>query len=220
MKITARQKGFTLVEALVAAAIIPLVFFAVFAVFHSSQVVFQTNGTFARLNQDSMQILRHISREIGQSSPNLLPSRFTLTTDGNNNSVLTFQIPVDCDNDGDVVDEDGQSCNPDADTRIETEWGAYDDVNAGVNGRLNAWARYSVVNNQLIREVLDPNQNAIAASRRVIANDVQTFTAARSQETVTVTLTLRTTDRVGQNGGTRDFNSTFTHNTILRTTVS
>lgn len=205
------QQGFTLPELMVSAAIFPAIFLSMYMVLSASNQVFRTNDIYSQLNTDAMQTLRFISREIGQTSPNTTPSHLSITT-VNGSSVVRFQIPVDWDNDGDA---DTGGLNPQA------EWGVYDQVGAFSDGRLNGWARYSVTNNQLIREVLDSSQTPIADLQRVIANNVQTFTVTQSQRTVTMTLTLLRADTIGRKGAqTRNIQSTFTTTTLLRNAVN
>ncbi len=204
------QEGFTLVEMTVYAALLPTIFLAIFSTLDMAQVIFHTNDTFSRLNQNAMQTLRYISREIGQTSPNAAPSHLNIATDGAGNSVVRFQIPVDWDNDGDAVTG---ALDP------VVEWGIYDDAGQVQSGRLGGWARYSVVNNQLVRDVLDNAQNPIAALNRIVANDIQGFTVVQVQNNLTMTLTVQAADAVGQAGAQRNFQMTFSSNTILRNAV-
>ena len=205
------SRGFTLVELAFVIVIFPTLMLSVFSVLNMANVIFQTNNIYSSLNQSAMQTLRYISREIGQTSPNLQPAHLNIAVGAANNSVVRFQIPVDWDNDGDVVTA---GFNP------NVEWGVYDEVGRIQNGRLNGWVRYSVANNQLIREVLDAAQNPIANLRQVVANNVQNFNAAQAQNILSMTLTLSGTDTIGQSGTQRVIQTTFTSNTILRNAVN
>ena len=213
------SKGFTLIEILFAMMILPILFMSLYSSLDASNVIFRTNGVFSGLNQDVMQTLRTISREVGQTSPNVSPRHLTVAQDATNNSVVTFQIPVDCDNDGDVVDDEGTSCVQDENSDKDVEWGAYDEAGQTQNGRLNAWTRYFVVNGQLFREVLDTGLNPIGGLRRVVSNDVQSFNVTQNVEVLNMTLVLRATDNVGQMGGARNFQTTFTSQTVLRNAI-
>ena len=203
-----RHSGFTLVEVLFAIVIIPILFLSIYGVLHSANIVFQTNNVFSRLNQNAMQSLRYISREIGQTSPNVSPSHLTIVPDGAN-SMVTFQIPVDRDNDGDVVDN-----------QDNVEWGAYREAGQVQNGLLGSWTRYRVVGTQLRRQVLNGALAPMAGLDRVVANDVQSFTVVQNLSNLRMTLTLQGTDNVGQSGGTRTLTSTFTSETTLRNAVN
>jgi len=214
------NQGFTLIEVLFVVIILPILFLTVFTVMESANVISRTNGVFAQLNQSEMQTLRSISREIGQTSPDITPARLILGADAANNSIVTFQIPVDCDNDGDVMAGEGTSCvnNPSNDKYVE--WGAYNEAGQFQNGRLGAWTRYSVNNNQLVREVLSANQVPIAGLRRVVANNVQSFRVTQALNALTMTLTANATDTIGQAGKPRTLQTTFASNTVLRNAIA
>ena len=205
------QGGFTLVELMVYIALFPTIFLAIFSTLDMANVIFHTNDAFSRLNQNAMQTLRYISREIGQTSPNVNPSHLNIAVDGAGNSVVRFQIPVDWDNDGDAVTG---TLDP------AVEWGNYDEAGQVQTGRLGGWARYSVVNNQLIREVLDATLTPVANLSHVVANDVQNFTVNQAQNTMVTSLTVQVADTVGQAGTARNLQMTFSSNTILRNAVN
>jgi Tfp pilus assembly protein PilE len=205
-----QEKGFTLVELMVMVALLPLLFFSIFSSLSMANVVFQTNNVYAQLNQDAIQTLRYISREIGQTSPNTSPSHFNLTTT-NGQSDVRFQIPVDHDGDGDAVTSD---MNP------QVEWGIYDEANLKANGRLGGWARYYFQNNQVIREVLTSGLATVAGTSRVIANNVQAFTVSKSTNTLTMSVTLQGTESSSHGGSPRTLQTTMSSRTLLRNAVS
>ncbi len=205
-------QGFTLIELAFVLVIFPTLMISIFSVLDMANVIFHTNDVYSRLNQSAMQTLRSISREIGQTNPNPTPPHLNITRDAGNNSIVAFQIPVDWDNDGDVITA---GVNP------NVEWGAYDEVGRFQSGRLNGWTRYSVVSSQLIREViqaLDAGQNPVM--RRVIANNVQNFNAVQTQNILSMTLTLSGTDTIGQAGRQRTIQTTFASDTVLRNAVN
>lgn len=204
------QRGFTLLELMVVIAIFPMIMLATYSVLSASHVIFQTNDVYSRLNQSGMQTLRFINREIGQTSPNVTPSHLTITTVGGN-SIVRFQIPVDWDNDGDVVTG---TLNP------SVEWGAYPDAGQVQGGNLGGWAQYWAVNNQLVRDVLDITLVPNPALRRIVANNVQTFTVTQNQRQVTMTMTVVAADTIGQSGMARNLQTTFTDTTLLRNAVN
>lgn len=207
------ERGFTLVELMVSLFISTIVLFSVFYIMMMAETIFRSNTLHSRLDQDTMQSLRSISREIGYTSPNAAPAHLVLTTDASANSVVRFQIPVDWDNDGDA---DTGGLNPQA------EWGAYDQAGQTTSGRLGAWVRYSVANNILTREVLDSSLNTISGTSKAIANNVQAFTVTKSSSTVTMTLTLRANDTIGKKSAaaTRQFNASVSTTTLLRNAVT
>jgi type II secretory pathway pseudopilin PulG len=179
------EKGFTLLELVVSGALLTVIMLSVFSVTVMSQQIFTDNGVYARLTQGGMETLRHVGREVGQTGPNTNPDRITITADGNGSSVLCFQIPVDWDNDGDVITA---AMNP------VVEWGAYDWVGQTTNGRLRLDLLF--VDNtadQLIRDVRD---SALAPLVSIVANNVQ-FVAARNTDHLTM-ITLQAADTVGR----------------------
>ena len=205
------QKGFTLIELMCVVALMPMLFFSMYSTLTMANVIFQTDDNYSRVNQSALQILRNVNREIGQTSPNLAPSHLSITADLNGNSIVRFQIPVDWDNDGDA---DTGGLNPQA------EWGTYDLIGQRQSGRLSGWARYTVTNNQLIRDVLDGSFNPVSGLSQVIANNVQQFRITQNQNALTMNLTMQGTDNIGQGGRTRNFQSTLSTNTILRNAVN
>ena len=183
-----------------------------FSTLSASETVFRTQGVNTDLNQGAMQMLRYIGREIGEGNPTLANNRLTLTTDANGDSVITFQVPVDWDQDGDIL-VDG--------TTNTVEWGAYRFVNEpGGVGWLNRWTRYRVLNNQLLREILNTDGISINSSDVIIGSDVQAFNVSQINEKMQINLTLRDSDDMGQSGTARAFQTTFTVETLLRNNVS
>lgn len=203
------EKGFTLLELMVSCFIVTILFSSVFAVLAMANQVFRTNDLYSRLNQNDVQILRSISREIGQTSPNASPSHIAISANGSNNTVR-FQIPVDYDNDGDA---DTGGAKP------AIEWGAYSTPGEKTNGLLNYWIQYSLSNGQLIRSVLDGSFNTV--STRVIANDVTSFTVSQSTNTLTMTISFSVSDVIGQKGSQlRTLTQSFSNVTTLRNAVN
>ena len=240
MKNSAAEKGFTMMELMIVVALMPMLFFALYSTFTMANVVLQTDDVYSRVNQSAIQIVRNINREVGQTSPNLLPLHLSITVDGNNNNVMRFQVPVDSDGDGDVTNG---AANP------AVEWGATDQAPGVVQTslgqtqltlapRLGAWIQYTVVvtvvnanltTRQLVRDVLDSALVLVPGTRQIIASNVAPttganvpgFRAARVLNTLTTTLTLRATDTIGQGGAARTLgDTTFTSSTILRNAVN
>ena len=199
--------GFTLVELMAALIIFSIVAASVYSLINMSNIIFRSNDASARINEDGMQLLRTISREVEQSSAT---NRLVITPIGSN-SVIRFQTPVDYDNDGDVVN-DGPTNT--------VEWGAYDEVNQTQKGSgqnpFNRWVRYQMTSNQLIRDVLNSSLNPVNGLSRVVANNVQAFTVTQNQNTLTAGVTLQVADSVGQNGQPRNFQATVSQNIFLR----
>lgn len=205
-----RQRGFTMVEVVFVTGLMSIIMFSIYSTLTMAQGIFNVNNVYSQLTQGAMQTLRYIGREIGFTSPNLSPGRLNISMDANGNSIVRFQVPVDWDNDGDVV----------AGNLVPvTEWGAYEEPGPTQNGVLGAWARYSVVNNQLVRDLLDAGLFAIAGTRRVVSNDVLNFSVAQNVNVVRMTLTLQKPDNLAL-GGSRTIQSIFMSETLLRNTAN
>lgn len=219
------EKGFTLVEVMVASFIFPILFFSVFSLLNMASMISHTNDVFAELNQSAVQTLRHISREIAQTGPAVTPPRLVITAGANGNSIVRFQIPVDWDLDGDIIGNG---------TNTPVEWGVYDEAgqsglgagNAARPDLLNRWAQYSVNNqNQLVREILDGGLATIGVTQIVARNvspAVGSFVVTPPATGVSrVTLTVRGTDSIGQSGSARVFaDIPFSSDTLLRTQIN
>lgn len=210
MKSQRKEKGFTLVELMMLMILLPILFLSIYGSMNMANTVFRSNNIASQLNENARQTLRYLSREISQTSPNVTPSHLTISTDGSNNSIVTFQIPVDYDNDGDVVTD---NVSP------TVEWGIYEQANQKTDGRLNGWAKYYVSNNQLIRQVLDSSLNPVDGMSKVVANNIETFTASKNSNQLTMSVTLRAQDTTA-GGSSRAYQTSFSSQTMLRNAVN
>ncbi|MFH0984981.1 MAG: hypothetical protein V1882_05535 [Candidatus Omnitrophota bacterium] len=203
--------GFTLAEVIVAVSFFSLLSVALFAVLMSANNIFRMQALNASANQSGMQLIRSIAREITESSPAADQSHFILAAadvDGNNS--VQFQVPVDWDNDGDVVQSS---------LTQTTEWGAYRVVREPEQQSwLNGWVRYRVENQQLLREVLEAINGNVLATDILVAGDVTNFQITQvSTNRYRVTLTIEKADTVGQKGSTpRVYQTIFGGNVLLR----
>lgn len=202
------SRGFTLIETVMAISIFLIIMVSTYSVMVMASTIFNTNSVYSQLNQHAMQTLRYLGREIGQTSPNQQPDHLDIGQDGNGNSVVRFQIPVDWDNDGDAVTD---NLNP------QNEWGAYLNTGESQNGMLNGWIQYLVVNNQLTRRVLNNMLAPVQNSDQVVAGDVQQFTVVQNVNVLTMTLTVQ---RQEASSASRNLQSTFTTRTVLRNAVN
>ncbi len=209
LKFWKRKAGYTIAEVLISTFLFSTFATSIYSLLTLSQIVNQTHDVQTRLSYGGLQTLRTINRELSQTS--YTTDRLVITTDGNGNNVVRLQIPVDYDDDGDVTSSSLSK---------SIEWGAYDKLGNTAKGSganpSGRWARYSVTNNQLQREVLDSMLSVVSGSSTVICNDVQTFTATQNGTSLTVSLTLQVSDLVGQSGKSRALSSTFSYQTTLR----
>lgn len=203
------KRGFTLAEVVIASVFLSLLSFAVFASISSANTILQMQTLNAGINQGGMQLIRSISREIAESSPVADNSHLVLSTDAALNSIVRFQVPVDWDGDNDVVQN---ALNP------AVEWGAYRFVREPQQQSwLNGWVRYRVVNNQLLREILQTANGAILTTDIIVPRDVLAFQVTLNSNRVTIILTIRKSDTIGQKGSQiRTYQTTFDQDVFLR----
>ena len=196
------EKGFTIIELTVVMLIFSIIGAALQSLINLSNVTVRTYDLRTRISSDGLQVLRTIARELGQTS--YTSDRLVITTSGGNGDVK-FQIPVDYDDDGDVVASNMTK---------SIEWGAYDnaeETQKGLYGNnpLNRWVRYYVENGQLKRGVLDSMGTQISNLTKVVGNDVQSFTVAQNTTSVTLSANISVTDVAGQSGVPRTQQGTF-----------
>lgn len=203
--------GFTLGEVIIAVAFFSLLSFALFAVLMSANNIFRMQALNASANQSGMQLIRSIARELAESSPIADQSHFILAAaDADGNNSVQFQVPVDWDNDGDVVQNS---------LTQTTEWGAYRVVREPEQQSwLNGWVQYRVENQQLLREVLEAVNGNVLATDVLVAADVTGFQITQvSTNRYRVALTVEKADTVGQKGSTpRIYQTIFGGNVLLR----
>ncbi len=203
------ERGVTLIEIMIASMFFSLLSFALFSTITSAGTILQMQTLSAGINQGGMQLLRSIVREIAESSPAADQSHLILATDASGNSIATFQVPVDWDNDGDVVQS----------VLTQTlEWGAYRSVREPQQQSwLNGWVRYRIVNGQLLREVLTASNGTVLATDILVPRDVLAFQVTLVSRRVSIVLTIRKADTLGQKGANaRTYQATFDGDVLLR----
>ena len=204
------ERGFSLTELMMAATLFALLSLALFSTISSASTIFQMQTLNAGINQGGMQLIRSIAREIAESSPLTDLSHLTITPDASANSIVSFQVPVDFDHDGNIVQDN---------LTQTVEWGAYRFVRKPQSQSwLNGWVRYRVVNNQLLREVLSALNGPVVATDIIVPRDVQVFQLSpASTNRYSILLTILKTDTVNQKGATaRTYQTTFDEDVFLR----
>jgi hypothetical protein len=195
---------------MVAVGFFSLLSLAIFSTITSANAILRMQTLNADINQGGMQMLRSIGREILEGNPAADQSHLILTTDANGNSIVTFQVPVDWDADGDVVQN----------TLTQTvEWGAYRFVRTPeAQSWLNGWVRYRVVNGQLLREILESSNGAVLASDSIIPRDALAFQITpASAKRYDILLTIGKQDAIGQKGTfVRTYQTTFDADVMIR----
>ncbi len=215
-------RGFTLVEVIIASAFFSLLSLALFATLSSASNIMQMQTLNAGINQGGMQLIRSIGREIAESSPVADQSHLIVTTDASANSVVTFQVPIDSEKDGNLVKNLDAAGNPLPAAAIlnqTVEWGAYRFVREPQQlSWLNYWVRYRVLNNQLLREILPTSNGSATATDIIIPADVLAFQVAPlTPRRYNVILTIRKTDLIGKkSSNARTYQTTFDGDVLLR----
>jgi hypothetical protein len=207
------KKGYTTIELMAVLTIMPLLSLSVYGIVDIAGLLFRYGGIYSDLSLGTAQAMRSMNREIGQSSPQINPPHFVISSDGNQNNIVRFQIPVDWNNDGSVVTSDASPV---------TEWGAYREVGQTRDGILNAWVRYRVSGGNLVRDLLNADLAQIAGTERIVVLNVERLQVTQSQgelNKVNVTVNLYKQEKVGKNGTAQDFRAVVNSQILLRNTA-
>lgn len=196
------QKGLSLVDLIMTAAIMPILFAVLIATAQASGDAMRAQVSVAALNHSGQQMLRSIARELSQSDPIDGDGQFFIT-DGTPFDSVRFRVPVDHDGDGDVTGA----------TEDAFEWGATAPSNATPGtwaAWQNYWIRYQVTGTTLYREVLDAALAPVSGYQFPVAKNLVSFSVTKNSNLVTVSATFQEQDRVGQFGQARNYSQTYT----------
>ena len=222
------NQGSLLVEVMLSVVLFTIMAMTIASTIRLSSVLYRTNDAHARLNQNAMKTLHYIGEEIRKTST--ASTRLAITDHGTNPDEVSFKIPVDFDNDGDVtlVDNDSPS-----------QWGAYSYIGqTQVNDATiqNKWVQYSVQpnlltkTNQLMRKVCPdtlcaqptPGIAPVVVSDNIyidpdpLKNKPGFNVTLNADDSITITINLQTNDAVGQAGKSRPLSADFTYTVFLR----
>ncbi len=211
------ERGFTLMELTFSVALFSILGLVLFGILNASNQIFYATDIYAHQNDGAMQVLRSIGKELSETSSLVSPSHFAVTGGIDSSDVVTFQVPVDYDNDGDVVTS---SMNP------AVEWGSYDEVGQTSDGDLGGYIRYQLENspneaegNRLVRQVLDSSHNEVAGLEKILATNVDDFQVVQDtsdSNRYTIQLQLEQQDPVKE----ANYQSSFEHVIYLRNNVN
>ncbi len=205
------QNGFSLIDLIMTIGILPILFAVLMATTQAAGNTMRAQVSVAALNQGGQQMLRSIARELSQSDPIDGDGQFVIT-DGSPYDSVRFRVPVDHDDDGDVVGA----------TEDAFEWGASAPCNTtpGVSPCeaphsgwalwQNYWVRYQVTGTTLYRQVLDASFNLVSGYSQPVAKNLTAFSVSKNSNLVTVSATFQETDSVGQFGQSRSYSQTYT----------
>jgi len=190
MKILSKN-SFTLVELLIVCGILVFIVGGIIAVLNIGQSTWQNTETHIELQQDLRKAMIRVTKEIRESGFNAAASCMVTIDDDtgeNGTDILGFYIPVDHDNDGDILDDD-----------LNIEWGAVTlwankDPDCEAPGdncqELNYKIEYLIdANGQFIRRVLNDTSSVVREDN--YANNIINFQVLRSDAIVTITITVR-----------------------------
>lgn len=96
--------GFTLVEIMIVFAIFSIIGAAIFATLTMGRKSWHTGDVQVEMQQEVRKAMNSMVKELRQSGPAVIVG---VPADGAPYSAITFQIPEDTDNDGDVIDGSG-----------------------------------------------------------------------------------------------------------------
>lgn len=147
-----KNSGFTFIEVMITLLVFSIISLALWAVLSTGKHAWHIGKTQIELQQETRKAMDWITKELRQSGSAHVQISGLGTT-------ITFQVPVDWDNDGDIVDADGN-----------IEWGA--------DGNENWAIQYLLNNNRwLLRRTLDayPNGNQIGMDK-ILADSIRSDT--------------------------------------------
>lgn len=154
-----KKHGYTLIEMLIVIAIVSLLFNAIFDVLNMGNNSFNTGSTQQIVENQARQGLDSMARELHKTNAGRVTFSDADTT-------ITFKLPIRYD----YVNDKGLII-----------WGA--------EGIENYKVRYTIVNNQVVRRVLDASDTLI--SQKVLAVDVQSLHFSLDVNLLTITLTAQ-----------------------------
>ncbi len=91
------NSGFSLAELMVCVLLSSIMYLTVFVSAQTGILSMRHTDVRIHLNDQLRRAVDAFGREIVQTSPAVVGTHISLTTDGNGNSVVSFQIPIDAD---------------------------------------------------------------------------------------------------------------------------
>lgn len=211
--------GYTLIEMMLVVLLSGIMYLTVVVSAQTGLVSMRVTDVVIQLNDQLRQAAFAFAKEIAQSSPSQIIAHFNITTDGDDNSIVIFQVPVDADGDTDWGGDPINSDTVDNNTEY-VQWGAHSELGAADSDHalLGQWIKYSVQNNQLIREVLLADQ--VTADplyvEKVIANDISRFKITQNLERLAVELSAKHQDRLQGGAQARAIEHSYETQVVLR----
>lgn len=143
-----KKSGFTFIELMVTLFIFSILSLSLWTVLSTGRHTWHRGRTQIELQQEIRRAMDWMTKELRPSGS----GRALISSLG---TTITFQVPVDWDNDGDIIDEAGG-----------IEWGA--------DGNANWAIQYLISGRLLLRRTLDAYPNgAQTGADRVLANSIR-----------------------------------------------
>ena len=166
------QKGFTLIEIMIAVAISSIILFGVFGILQVSNKQLGIIHAKMSLEESSREALFKMAQEIRQTSNNKITNNFG-TPDANNvqqTNTLTFIVPVPAPNAASLVD-----------VNFDPKWA--DNIRYSLNGATNQILRTStdLVTNATKQAILANGITALTFSRKTATPELITITVSAQQ---------------------------------------
>lgn len=187
----ARGAGFTLVEVMIVSFLFIIIMGGVLSILSVSRYSWYQTDVEIELQQDLRKAITRVTKELRESGFDSVGIAMVAIQDGagvNSSDILSFYVPVDYDNDGDIVDASGN-----------IQWGAptlwaNKDPNCEAPGDNCQYLNYKIVyllnaNNQFIRRLLD--NNGATVREDLYANNIVDFQVSRTNDIVSLELTAR-----------------------------
>lgn len=186
-----KNRSFTLVEVMIVSLLFIIIFGGILTILSISRYSWYQTDVEIELQQDLRKAMTRVTKELRESGFNSAGTSMVTIQDGagaGGSDILSFYVPVDYDNDGDIVDASGN-----------IQWGASTlwankDPNCEAPGDNCQYLNYKVeylinANNQFIRRSIDNSGNTVRED--LYANNVVDFQASRTDDVVSLELTAR-----------------------------
>jgi len=186
-----KKASFTLVEVMIVSFLFIIIMGGVLAILSVSRYSWYQTDVEIELQQDLRKALTRVSKELRESGFDSVGAAMVTIQDGagvNSSDILDFYVPVDYDNDGDIING-----------LWHIEWGAptlwaNKDPDCEAPGDNCQYLNYQIEylinnNNQFIRRSLD--NNGVTLREDLYANNIVDFQVVRTGDFVSLELTAR-----------------------------
>lgn len=190
-----KQKGFTLIEILIVVLIISTMMGGFYLILATGQATWFTTDVKIQVQENLRKTISRISMELRQTETAHLQI-FDGTGFGGTD-VIKFSVPVICDADGSLIDNNGDVANWGA----PLTWGCTSETCMDQDQDCSAleykYVEYRISNqNELLRRVLDESNNLVAEN--MFATNVSDFQARLNSGIVTLNVATQATSVINR----------------------